>query len=52
MPPPSAQSLPGNVPRAGLEEDQDAALAAAEGDEIMEEADEQEEGYGASSFPI
>lgn len=52
MTPKSAQSLPGDAPRAGLEEDQEAALAAAEGDEIMEEADDQEEGYGASSFPI
>lgn len=48
MPPKSAQSLPAEPPRAGQEEDREG-LAAAEGDEIMEEADEVEEGYTSST---
>ncbi|KAJ2920054.1 hypothetical protein MD484_g336, partial [Candolleomyces efflorescens] len=50
MAPKSSQSVPIDTPRAGQEEEQEAELAGAEGDEVMEEADEQEEGYRHEYF--
>lgn len=41
-----------DTPRTGKEEEQEAELAGAEGDEVMEEAEEQEEGYSACLFSI